>query len=1355
MKRSLKWLAGILGALVLLPVLLLALLLLLLNVPPGQRLAEKLASRFTGGMVVIQGLSGWFPDAPRIAHLELRDTKGTWLAADDLALDWSALRLIGGDAAIRRLTAARIAVARLPAAQAGPPSAHPQRRSSGLPVRVDLDALRIDRLDLGAPVAGAPASVMVEGDAHLASLTDGEADVTIRRLDGEGRYVVSGRIDAARLDALVTAQEPAHGLIAELAHLPDLGALDLQAKLDGPWNAAGVTLALAAGPARANAHGRIDVTDKAADLDVTASAPAMTPAPDISWQSIALDAHVHGPFTRPAAKASLRLDGLALPGAGVAHLAANAEGDAGKVTLRAEADGLRIPGPKPDLFQAAPLVLQAEATLDAPTRPVTFSISHPLLTADGTAQTAGAIAAQIALHLPDLAPYASIGGVDLHGSAALTVKAARHDEAGAGSTTQAAIDGTIDVSGGMAPIPGLLGHSTIGLSAALHGQDVTLSRLDVAGRTLHLTAKGGLAANRIGLNWTLALSDLQVLAPSLAGTLAAQGQVTGPRDDFSATADITGDMAAQGLPRGPVKLSLQASGLPSAPAGRLSAEGVLDRAPLALAVAAQRGADGTLAVTVERADWKSAHAEGRLTLPPHAILPQGRLTLRMTRLGDLQPLLGRPIGGSVEAAFDMPASGRLRVSLQANGAGLPGTAEVGRARLTADVADPTTHPRVDAQLIAEGIAAGHLTGNADIEAHGPEQALALKLSAGLQNLDGADARLSTAATLDLPAKTLSLAALEASWKTASLRLLAPARFGFGNGVAVDRLRLGLNQAVLDVSGRATPRLDLTASLRNVTPDLAKIVDPSLDAAGLIQADARLTGTPARPTGTIRLTASGLRMRRGPGRALPPADITASAVLAGTAARIDTRLTAGAATHLTVSGTAPLPTAPPGTGPLDLHAGGALDLALLNPILTAQGRRVRGQVTLSAAVGGSIAAPRIAGTVQLAGGEVQDFTQGVHLTDMQATLVADGEVVRITRFVATAGPGTIGASGSIGVLAPGMPMDIALTAHNARPLASDLVTALMDMNLRLHGDVRGTEGQGRLTAAGSILIHRADIQVPERMPVSVAVLDVRLPGQKPPPPAAPGPDIALDLTLTAPQAIYVRGRGLDAELGGTMRVHGTAAHPLPSGGFQMRRGTFSLAGTTLTFTSGDVTFNGASRIDPTLRFVAVSSSGGVTATLTVGGYASHPTITLSSIPDLPQDEILAHLLFNQSATSLSPFQYAEIAAALAQMTGVTGGGDPLASLRKGLGLDRLTVGSSTNQLLPGQTANEQSTAKSAPAVEAGRYVAQGVYVGAKQGTSGTETQATVQIDLTKRLKLETDVGSGSGANNIGLTYQFEY
>jgi translocation and assembly module TamB len=490
---------------------------------------------------------------------------------------------------------------------------------------------------------------------------------------------------------------------------------------------------------------------------------------------------------------------------------------------------------------------------------------------------------------------------------------------------------------------------------------------------------------------------------------------------------------------------------------------------------------------------------------------------------------------------------------------------------------------------------------------------------------------------------------------------------------------------------------------------------------------------------VRLSATGLRMRAGPGRAAPAASLTATAQLSGQSARIDARVAAGSA-QLAVSGQAPL-----GAGPLNLRASGGLDLTLLDPILTAGGRRARGRLTLDAAIAGTTAAPRVSGTAQLAGGEVQDFTQGLRVHDIAASLRADGDTIRIASLTGRAGPGTIAASGTVGVMAPGMPLDLAFTASNASPIASDQLQMNVDANLTLRGRAADAMNLG-----GRILIRRAEIHIPESLPPAVAALKVIRPGERTTAPqrAGPTPSVALDLQVNAPQQVFVRGRGVDAEMSGELRIRGSASQPRVAGGLDMRRGAISVAGTTLTFSRGKVGFDGTGvngKIDPTLDFSAESTGNSVTATLAITGYVSAPKIKLSSVPDLPQDEVLAYLLFKRGLKDLGPFQYAEIAAALAQLSGVGGAGglNPLESVRRGLGLDRLSVGGGTSG--------------TSPTVEAGRYVANGVYLGAKQGTGGTGsgTGATLQIDITKGLKLETDVGTGTGGNQVGLTYQFEY
>ena len=957
-----------------------------------------------------------------------------------------------------------------------------------------------------------------------------------------------------------------------------------------------------------------------------------------------------------------------------------------------------------------------------------------------------------------VSPLAAAGGVALEGHATLAADLARAPASGAttadvttADVTTADVTGTLALTGGLPQAVALIGpDGTLALGVTQDGAgqgDITLRTLRLDGRALHLAGSGTDRAGVLDLTASLGLPDLAAASPAVSGTLQLQAHATGRTAALTADVTAQGDVGASGVPRGPLTLTAHASGLPASPDATMQAQGRFDGSPVSLAAAVQRQADGALHATLTAADWKSAHATADLTLPKGATLPLGSLQARMTRLADLEPVLHLPLAGSVTASLataQQDGRPQARLDVHATGAGLPGE-HVGQLALTGTVADPVAHPVAALRLTAEGIDAAGVTGSATASADGPQDALALRLGTAL-TVSGQPATAQAAAVLDVPGHAVQLRSLAAAYHGEDLRLLAPARITWAPAVAVDRLRLGLQQAVLDLAGRISPTLDLTASLRGVTPDLAKPFVPSLDADGRLAADARLTGTTAAPQGSVRLTADGVRLRTGPGRSVPPASLVATAQLQGHAARLDARLAAGRQLSLTLAGTAPL-----GQGPLDLHAQGSLDLGITDPILTAGGRRVRGTLALDASVTGSTAQPRIGGTARLSGGEIQDYAQGAHITDITALIAASGDTVRIQSFTGHAGPGTIGIAGSVGVLAPGLPVDLRITAQNARPLASDLLTATIDAALTLHGNATS-----RLDAGGSVTIERADITVPNALPPSVATLNVIRPGQKPPPAASgPGLVIGLDVTAATKGPIFVRGHGLDAQLVGRLHVGGTSAAPQVSGGFDMTRGSFSLAGTSLTFTRGRVGFDGTgvtNKIDPTLDFEADSTAGSTTATLKVTGYADAPKIALSSSPPLPQDEVLAQILFGQSIKQLSPFQIAEIASALAELSGVGGGDDVLSSLRKGLGLDRLSVGGASSG--------------SGASLEAGKYVAQGVYVGAKEGTDGG-TQAQVQVDLTKHLKLESQLGAGGGVpatgitpqndpgSSIGLKYQFEY
>jgi translocation and assembly module TamB len=1344
--KILLWLAGII---VLLPIFLVCLVLLLANTGPGQRLIEGQVNSLTGGMVVLRGLSGRFPDSLRLAHAEIRDSQGAWISIDHLALDWSPSALAGGTAAIDSLTAERVSVPRLAVPAATPAPAKPASGGGfSLPVNVDLHALHIARLEIGAPLAGAAAAAKVDGDGAFASLENARANIAILRLDGPGTYRLNADLTHGAIHARLVAAEPQGGLLGGLAKLPALGALGLTAVIDGPRNALRTELKLGAGQLSANATGTVDLVGQALALDVVANAPAMSPRPDISWNSINAQAHVHGPFKTPDVSAHAVLQDVTGGGASLKALTLDATGNRGAVDAHTVIDGLTIPSAKPDLFANAPLDLTVHADLDQPKIPLRYKLTHILLTLEGTAQAGGDISAQFHTVIPDLAPLAALGKVDIRGRTEAVASMAVH-----GNDTDVTLDGTAEFTGGQAPVPTLLGHTTYGVTAKLAGQDIVISRALVDGKAAHLAVTGTDTHAGLDLALTLGLTDLAALSPQLRGALQTTAHASGPQTGLSLQADIKGDVGTATIAKDPLSVTIAAHDLPSKPAGTIEATGRFAGAPVSLSAVLVQQDDGGFHAVLKRAGWKSFSADADMVLAKGGTVPTGSFSARMQRLADLAPVIGQAIAGELTAKLGTTAPGAgapvAKIDVRASHVSASGAA-IGNVALTGTVRDPAgKQTELGLVLTADGIDAQPATGGARLTATGKLDALMLRMTSALR-VSGEPATLSTQALLDLPQHKLALQALIAEYKGENLRLSAPAHIDFGSAVAVDRLRVALGAATLDVAGKISPALDLTASLHNVTPELAKPFMPTLQASGMLSADARLSGTAAAPQGTLRVQASGIRMRSGPAASLPAANVVATAKLQGRSAQIDMRADAGPKLHLAANGSAPLQQ----DAALAVHAAGRFDLSLLNPILNAGGRRAEGMMSLNADISGTRAAPRIDGAVTLAQGEIQDFAQGVRIAGITARLAEAGDTLRIESFSAKAGPGTMTLTGSIGVLAPGLPVDIHFLANNARPLSSDLLTAYLDADVFVKG-----QAAGNMQASGKIFVRKADINIPNGLPPSVAVLNVRRPGDKPPPPPASAPPATIDLAIKvdAPNSIFIRGHGLDSELGGALEIAGTAAAPQISGGFQMRRGSISVAGTTLNFSKGEVGFDGSSvtgKIDPTLNFAADSTSGSVTATLSVGGYADAPKITLSSVPDLPQDEVLAHLLFGESVKDLSAIQIAEIASALAELSGVTGGGgDPLGAVRKGLGLDRLSVGGG-------------GSGSSGATVEAGRYVARGVYVGAKQATSGGGTAAEVQIDLTKRLKATAQLATGGGSvqgatpendpgSTIGLSYQFEY
>jgi translocation and assembly module TamB len=219
-------------------------------------------------------------------------------------------------------------------------------------------------------------------------------------------------------------------------------------------------------------------------------------------------------------------------------------------------------------------------------------------------------------------------------------------------------------------------------------------------------------------------------------------------------------------------------------------------------------------------------------------------------------------------------------------------------------------------------------------------------------------------------------------------------------------------------------------------------------------------------------------------------------------------------------------------------------------------------------------------------------------------------------------------------------------------------------------------------------------------------------------------------------MFVRGRGGDAELGGTLRVTGSAAAPNVSGSFDMIRGRLGILGKRLDFSSGKISFDG--RLIPTIDLKATTSSSSLSITVTVSGVASDPEIGFVSSPARPQDEVLAQLIFDRSLSSLSPLQIAQLADAVLELAGGKST-SIFEKLRKGTGIDDLDVSTDS-------TGQAQVTA--------GKYINNRTYLQLQQGATSGSSKAIINLDVGKGVKLRGEAGS-NGGGAAGIFYEKEY
>jgi translocation and assembly module TamB len=402
----------------------------------------------------------------------------------------------------------------------------------------------------------------------------------------------------------------------------------------------------------------------------------------------------------------------------------------------------------------------------------------------------------------------------------------------------------------------------------------------------------------------------------------------------------------------------------------------------------------------------------------------------------------------------------------------------------------------------------------------------------------------------------------------------------------------------------------------------------------------------------------------------------------------------------------------------------------------------GPVAAAADVTGTLSAPVIRGSLSSTEMRLQSSLTGTDISKIQARGRFSGSRLELTSFSGVASNGgKVSGTGMIDLAnlgTRGPAMDIRIAARDARVLARSDMAASVTGPIRVVSD--GLTG----TIAGRVELITA------RWQLGNAEAQARLPSIKTTeingladllPPSAATTTWRYMIDTEGNNRIDVRGMGLDSEWSADIRLRGTVDAPTLLGRADLVRGSYTFAGKRFQLQRGRISFNGNSPPDPQLDIQAEAVETGLTARVTVAGSASHPEIGFSSVPAMPEEELLSRLLFGSSITDISAAEAIQLGAALASLQGGGGGMDPVNQLRSAIGLDRLRI-------VGANQATGQDTS-----IAAGMYLSRRLY--AEIVTDGRGYSATqLEYRITSWLSLLASV-STMGRQSINVKASKDY
>ena len=1081
-----------------------------------------------------------------------------------------------------------------------------------------------------------------------------------------------------------------------------------------------------------------------------------------------------GPLTHPVIQLESMVDNLAVEGFAAARTDLRAElrpdgpldtGDT-RISMTGEVQFNRLKTPSPELgglLGENPRLAVTGARLDSYTDfnignvTVSGAMAGASLTGD-VALDSGVLNASGQVTIGDLAPLSDAAGRAVAGRLQTDFVLARE----ADGAIDLALDGVLQDASLEQPMAArLLGPNARFAGKVRRHPDGMFSFSDLVLSGKGLEAKGRLTlrpdADLLDAYYDIAISDFGALgiedSDRAGGTLAVAGKAAGP----IANPVIDGNLrlagaAPGGYPVERLEAQFTVSDVVTAPRGEIRLNGETDLLP---DLSGQTGfalTENLLTLSRLSISARETSVAGTLAIPLDGQAVTGDLSVRSPDIGPWSAMAGRTLAGGLEARVGFSGEGKRQdavLDATISNFAIDDQLSSRRTRLDLLVADLAGIPRLKGSVVAEDMGSGPVQiDELALGLDGPMQDLEYRIYA-FGNVRDRELRLDANGGLHRTDERTSVAIASLTGNAAGIpvRLRKPALLevdpavdsgdidlAVGDGAILGRYRQGGGMVFMRAEVDAIP---LVSVWPTAPPQLGKAV---------IDATASLDGPAARPAGRLDLSVTGLaegetkETQEGltlqlqgdlqDGRLAAAGHVEG---LAGVTARMQLALPATlslAPAAFSIDERAPFSGSMTYAGPVG--PGWAL--------LGLDRHRLEGEGDVAIELSGRVSDPRFSGRVEMADGRYENLDTGTILSEIQVSARPSNSSVAIEKAVAKdGGEGEISASGDVHFGGGEMvAMDLQANFRKARLIRRDELNAVASGNLVLRGTA------SRRAVSGRLEVDEAEIRLVGGLPPSVVEIPVEETGTPPagaakaPAPVRPS-RTDLNLEISMPKRVFVRGRGLDSEWGGELKVTGTTAAPQIQGELYPLRGRYDFAGKIFNLRKGSIAFAGKDEIDPMLDLSAEREVTDLTAIIHVTGTAKKPVVALDSIPEYPQDEVLARVLFNKSTGRLTATEALQLAQAVGTLTGVSDGGGIMDFARGMLNLDVLRF----------QGESEEGDG----GAEAGKYLSDRVYVGV-EGSAAGETGVTVEIEITPRLKLESDVGQ-KDKSQMGLKWKWDY